>query len=68
MQTASTVIEHHLKKLIEEEIERLRDNLEAGPYEDHGQFKYVQGNIAALRQVLKEFLPLANEQAEKSGR
>jgi len=68
MQTYSSLFEHELKKLIEEEIEKARDRLEINTYEDMGQFKYVMGQISAYRMLLSEIVPLAAEKAEQRNR
>jgi hypothetical protein len=48
--------EVELKKLVGAEIERLRDELEAGlAVKDYAQYKDYVGRLASLRKVLGEY-------------
>jgi hypothetical protein len=60
--------EHMLDKIVEQRIENLRDSLEINNYEDVGQFKYVMGQLAALRLVRTELIPEAKELADQRNR
>lgn len=60
--------EHQLDKIIEQRIEIMRDSLEINNYEDVGQFKYVMGQLAALRLVKTELIPEAKELSDQRNR
>lgn len=60
--------EHQLDKIIEQRIENLRDSLEINNYESVEQFKFVMGQIAALRLVKTELIPEAKEMADQRNR
>jgi hypothetical protein len=62
MQTQQSLFESELKKLINIEIERLKEALAFNNFTEMGQFKFVMGSIAGLR-VIEEF---ANEARDKS--
>ena len=42
---------NELEKLVEEQIETLRDQLSVNSFQDVGQFRYLMGRIAALRDL-----------------
>jgi hypothetical protein len=60
--------EQMLDKIVEQRIDNLRDNLEINNYEEVGQFKFVMGQIAALRLVKTELIPEAKELADQRNR
>ena len=68
MQTFNSLFEHELLKVIDQEIEELRNRLETNTYSEIGQFKYVMGQISALRNVQKELIGMAKEAADQSNR
>ena len=67
MQTFNGLLEQELKKLIDEEIESLRDNLEVNTYDEIGQFKYVMGKVAGLK-LAAELVSQAVSKADQSNR
>jgi len=67
MQTFNSLLEQELKKLIDEEIESLRDNLEVNTYDEIGQFKYVMGKVAGLK-LASELVSQAVSKADQSNR
>jgi hypothetical protein len=67
MQTFNGLMEQELKKLIFEEIEGLRDNLEVNSYDEVGQFKYAMGKIAGLKLAV-ELVGQATSKADQSNR
>lgn len=60
--------EQMLDKIVEQRIDNLRDSLEINNYEDVGQFKFVMGQLAALRLVKTELIPEAKELADQRNR
>jgi hypothetical protein len=67
MQTFNSLLEQELKKLIQDEIEGLRDNLEVNTYNEVGQFKYVMGKVAGLK-LAAELVSQAVKKADQSNR
>lgn len=57
--TRSHMLAHELERLIEIEIERLKDNLAMGFIENIGEYKHATGKIAGLRAAI-DFLAEAN--------
>jgi hypothetical protein len=52
VQTLNTQFEHELKKLIEDEIERIRDILGTGmAVKDYAEYRFYVGQIEALNRV-----------------
>ncbi len=52
MQTVNTQFEHELKKIIADEIERIRDILSAGmAVKDYAEYRFYVGQIEALNRV-----------------
>lgn len=49
------VYRKELETLLENEIERLKDNMSLGLIENHGEYKHLAGKIAGLRQA-QEYL------------
>lgn len=68
MLTNLAYFESQLDKIVEERIENLRDSLEINNYEDVGQFKFVMGQLAALRLVKNELIPDAKERTDQRSR
>ena len=64
MLTTAMKFADELRKLIEEEYQRTRDNLAAGSAQDHGEYLRQVGYISALGQVI-ELMELAQTNAEK---
>ena len=52
MLTRSNMLEHEFKKLIAENVERLKDNLALGHIVDISEYKNVTGRIAGLNLAL----------------
>ncbi len=53
--TASTAFERHLARLIEENIETLREEIAAGQLETMERYKFTSGRIAGLRLAMDHF-------------
>ena len=68
MLTNIALFEQMLERIVEQRIDNLRDNLEINNYEDVAQFKFVMGQIAALRLVKTELIPEAKELADQRNR
>lgn len=49
MYTRTHMFEHEFKRLIEIEIERLKENMSLGLIKDHEEYRLVAGKIAGLR-------------------
>lgn len=47
--TRTHMLEHELKRLIEIEIERLKENMSLGLISDHEEYRHIAGKIAGLR-------------------
>lgn len=60
--------ENMLDRVIDQRVDNLRDSLEINNYEDVAQFKFVMGQIAALRLVKTELIPEAKELADQRNR
>jgi hypothetical protein len=67
MQTFDSLMEKNLIKLVDTEIERLKNQLSANTYETVGEFKYIMGKIAALRSI-EEMVDDAKQQSDQSNR
>lgn len=64
MITNAQLFEHELKKLVAEQIDRLKDNMAVNNYEEVGQFKYLMGQIAALSS-LQDLIDEAKQRSDK---
>ena len=51
--TKTHMFERELIRLIEIEIERLKDNMSHGLISDHNEYRHVAGKIAGLRLALE---------------
>ena len=51
--TVSQLFERELRRLIEVEIERLKENLSYGSLEDFNEYRYISGKIAGLRTAVE---------------
>lgn len=67
MQTFDSLMEKNLMKIVDTEIERLKNQLSANTYETVGEFKYIMGRIAALRSI-EEMIDDAKKQSDQSNR
>lgn len=67
MQTHSSLSEMEFRRLVEEEVERLKNILATNTFEEVGQFRFVMGEISGLRRV-EELLDIAKERAEQRNR
>lgn len=67
MQTFDSLFERELKRIVAQEIDRLRGELERNTYEKIEQFRYVMGQIAAWRKI-EEFTDEAKEAAQQRNR
>lgn len=67
MLTNAQLFEYELNKLVQEQIDRLKDSLAFNAFTEVGQFKYVMGQIAAFAE-LQELIVAAKEQADKHNR
>ena len=64
MLTTASKYAEELRKLIEQEYERVRDNLASGAAQDFSEYQRSIGTIAGLRTVL-ELMEIAQTNAEK---
>jgi hypothetical protein len=67
MQTFDSLMEKNLMKIVDTEIERLKNQLATNTYETVGEFKYIMGKIAALRSI-EEMVDDAKQQSDQSNR
>lgn len=67
MQTHNSLFEKELRKAIETRIDELHMNLEVNSYSEIGQFKYVMGQISALRQM-DDLIDEAKKASDQSNR
>jgi hypothetical protein len=67
MQTQQSLFESELKKIINAEIERLKDALAFNNFTDMSQFKFVMGSIAGLR-AIEEFAKEARDKSDQRSR
>ena len=67
MQTHNSLFEKELLKAVETRIEELRTHLEVNSYSEIGQFKYVMGQINALRSM-DELIDEAKKASDQSNR
>lgn len=67
MQTYASLAEHEFHRLVEEEVERLKNVLATNTFNDIGQFRYVMGEIAGLRRF-EELIEIAKERADQRNR
>jgi len=67
MQTQQSLFESELKKIINIEIERLKDALAFNNFTDMSQFKFVMGSIAGLK-AIEEFAKEARDKSEQRSR
>lgn len=51
--TRTHMFEHELKRLIEIEIERLKDNMSQGLIAEYEEYRHVAGRIAGLRLAIE---------------
>jgi hypothetical protein len=51
MITQATQLQIEISRIVEREIERLKDQLASNVFEDVASFKYVMGQISAFRQM-----------------
>lgn len=51
--TRSHMFAHELERLVEIEIERMKENVSLGFIENFSDYKYVTGKIAGLRSVIE---------------
>lgn len=64
MITNAQLFEYELKKLVQEQIDRWKDNLAFNAFEDIGQFKFVMGQISAfvyLQELIDEAKKLTDD-------
>ena len=64
MQTINHLFQKELIKLVDEEIERLKDVLSGGHVNALDEYKFVAGKIAGLRTAL-EYVAEANSNIER---
>lgn len=67
MITNAQLFEYELNKLVQERIERWKENLAFNSYQEIGQFRFVMGQIAAFSE-LKELIDEAKTLADKHNR
>jgi len=67
MLTQSTQFQIELERLVQAEIEMLKEHLSTNLFEQVGQFRYVMGQIASLRS-LSEMFDHAKELASQRNR
>lgn len=51
--TKTHMFEHELKRLIEIEIERLKENMSLGLISDHQEYRQIAGKIVGLRLAIE---------------
>ena len=67
MQTYNTLFQHELEKIIQREIERLRDALEQQQVDIVDRTPHLRGQIAALRSMA-DLIDEASENADQRNR
>lgn len=67
MQTQQSLFELELKKLINSEIERLKETLSFNTFSEIGQFKYIMGEIAGLKSI-EDLAEEARRKSEQQNR
>jgi hypothetical protein len=67
MQTYNTLFQHELEKIIQREIERLRDALEQQPVDIVDRTPHLRGQITALRSMA-DLIDEASENADQRNR
>lgn len=67
MLTNAQLFEYELNKLVQEQIDRWKDNLAFNAFTDVGQFKFVMGQISAFSE-LQELIVAAKEASDKHNR
>jgi hypothetical protein len=67
MQTQQSLFELELKKIINEEIERLKSTLAFNNFTEIAQFKYVMGVIAGLK-TIEDFTDIARDKSDQRNR
>lgn len=64
MITNAQLFEYELRKLVQEQIDRWKDNLAFNSFEEIGQFKFVMGQISAfvnLQELIDEAKKLTDD-------
>ena len=51
--TVSQLFERELRRLIDVEIERLKENMSFGMVEDFDEYRFISGKIAGLRLAIE---------------
>lgn len=67
MITQASQLQKEILRLIEREIERLKDQLAANVFEDVASFRYVMGQISAFRQM-EDLIDEAEQKADQRNR
>ena len=67
MLTQNTQFEIEIKKLVAIEIDRLKEQLAVNVFEDVAQFKFIMGQIAALRSM-EDIIEDAKQRADQRNR
>jgi len=67
MQTFSTLFDRELNRIIEEEINRLKNQLSHNTYERVDEFRYVMGQVAAYENM-SSLIEEAKKSADQSNR
>jgi hypothetical protein len=68
MQTIGSLFQQQLEKIVESEIERLKDNLSTSVSAGIDFIRIEQGKISALRWLMSEAMSSAQESAEQRNR
>lgn len=67
MQTFSTLFDRELNRIIEEEINRLKNQLAHNTYERVDEFRFVMGQITAYENM-SSLIEVAKKSADQSNR
>lgn len=68
MQTIGSLFQQQLEKIVESEIERLKDNLSTSVSAGIDFIRIEQGKISALRWLMSEAMSEAQKSAEQRNR
>lgn len=67
MLTQATQLQTEFLRIVDREIERLKDQLAANVFEDVASFKYVMGQISALR-MMEDLIDEAIQKSDQRNR
>lgn len=67
MLTQATQLQTEFLRIVDREIDRLKDQLAANVFEDVASFKYVMGQISALR-MMEDLIDEAIQKSDQRNR